>query len=85
MKPRWLIITERRYKGFTITPRTFQVRGSNRWTVDFLIGRHGSQRAYCSSATCPTEIAAIETCLRLGCRIIDRSVTGCAVRDLVDA
>jgi hypothetical protein len=78
------IITPRTYRGFTITPRTFQVRGSNRWTIDFLITRNGSRRAYCDPATCPTESAAIEMCLQLGCRIIDRSARDCAVADLMD-
>jgi hypothetical protein len=34
------------YKGFAITARTFQVRGSGRSTLDLLIGRHTSLRAF---------------------------------------
>jgi hypothetical protein len=75
-------ISRRTYKGYTITARTFQVRGSGRWTIDLLIGRRGSLRAFSRPETCPSEPAAIVACWTLGCRIIDNSAPDCSVYDL---
>jgi len=75
-------ISPRAYKGFTITPRTFQVRGSGRWTIDILIGRRGSLRAFSQPDTLTTESAAIEECWMLARRIIDQSTPHCSVYDL---
>ena len=70
------------YKGYTIIPRTFQVRGSDRWTIDLLIGRRGSLRAISRTETCTSESAANATAWSLGCSIIDRSSRDCSVREL---
>lgn len=70
------------YKGFTITPRTFQIRGSGRWTLDLLIGRGKGLRAFSGETTYPTEAAAIAGCHRLGRRIIDGAVPDARVDDL---
>ena len=70
------------YKGFTVTPRTFQVRGSNRWTVDILIARHARTRAFSSTEMCETEQAAVIACLQLGRRVIDRGPQNCGVDEL---
>jgi len=75
-------ISPRTYKGFTITPRTFQVRGSGRWTIDILIGRRGSLRAFSQPDTLITESAAVEECWMLARRIIDQSTPHCSVYDL---
>jgi hypothetical protein len=69
------------YKGFTITARTFQIRGSGRWTLDLLIGRQGRLRAFSSPGTYPTEEAAITGCFEFGRRIIDGRVRNCSVDD----
>lgn len=70
------------YKGFSITARTFQVRGSGRWTLDLLIGRHKSLRAFSRPVTYATETAAIEGCSQFAQRIIDGQVQDCSVDDL---
>lgn len=70
------------YKGFAITARTFQIRGSGRWTLDLLIGRHTSLRAFSGGRTYPTEASAIEGCRELARRIIDGRVRDCSVADL---
>jgi hypothetical protein len=70
------------YKGFAITPRTFQVRGSERWTLDLLIGRHWGLRAFSGPRTYSTEESAITGCCEFGRRIIDGLVRNCAVDDL---
>jgi hypothetical protein len=70
------------YKGFTITARTFQIRGTGRWTLDLLIGRRGRLRAFSSPSTYSTEAAAIAGCHQLGRRIIDGRVRDCSVADL---
>ncbi len=70
------------YKGFLITPRTFQVRGSSRWTLDLLIGRNGRLRAFSLPATFPTQDVAETACAAFGCRIIDGRVRECSVADL---
>jgi hypothetical protein len=70
------------YKGFAITPRTFQIRGSGRWTLDLLIGRQWGLRAFSGPRTYPTEESAITGCCEFGCRIIDGLVRNCAVDDL---
>ena len=72
----------RTYKGYTIIPRTFQVRGSHRWTVDILIGRRGSLRAFSRAETCDSESAANAAAWSLGCSIIDQSSRDCSVREL---
>jgi hypothetical protein len=70
------------YKGFIITARTFQVRGSGRWTLDLLIGRQTDLRAFSGLSTYPTEEAAIAGCCEFGRRIIDGRVSDCSVDDL---
>jgi len=70
------------YKGYTIAPRTFQVRGSDRWIVDILIGRRGSLRAFSTSETCDSERAAKAAGWSLGCSIIDQSSFDCPVGEL---
>jgi hypothetical protein len=59
------------YKGFSIIPRTFQLRGSERWTLDLLIGGRGGLRAFSGPATYRSERAAVLGCHRLAQRIID--------------
>jgi hypothetical protein len=70
------------YKGFAITARTFQIRGSGRWTLDLLIGRHRSLRAFSGPRTYLTEESAIMGCCEFGQRIIDGRVRNCSVDDL---
>ena len=70
------------YKGFAITARTFQIRGSGRWTLDLLISRRGGLRAFSDPSTYPTEAKAITACRRLGRRIVDGRVQDCSVDDL---
>jgi hypothetical protein len=70
------------YKGFAITARTFQIRGSGRWTLDLLIGRHGEVRFFSSPRTYPTEELAIAGCCEFGRRIIDGRVQNYPVDDL---
>ena len=70
------------YKGFAITPGTFQMRGSGRWTLDLLIGRHWGLRAFSGPRTYPTEESAIRACCEFGRCIIDGLVRNCAVDDL---
>ena len=72
----------RLYKGFILTARTFQVRGSGRWTLDLLIGRRGSLRAFSSRDTFQDEHAATAACWMMACRIIDKSPRDCSVYDL---
>jgi hypothetical protein len=62
------------YKGFAITPRTFQIHGSGRWTLDLLIGRNQRLRAFSGPDTYPTEEAAIFGCCQFAHRIIDGQV-----------
>ncbi|MBI4503714.1 MAG: hypothetical protein HY700_21455 [Gemmatimonadetes bacterium] len=73
------------YKGFAIEVRTFQVRGSGRWTLDLLIGRIGkgrSLRAFSGPDTFPTEQDAVAACCEFGRRIIDGKVRDYSVDDL---
>jgi hypothetical protein len=72
----------RSYKGFTLTARTFQVRGSGRWTLDVLIARHRDVRSFSSGDTFQTEQDATTACWQMACRIIDRSPRDCRVSDL---
>ncbi|HEY8104498.1 MAG TPA: hypothetical protein VIE46_00250 [Gemmatimonadales bacterium] len=70
------------YKGFAIIARTFQIRGSGRWTLDLLIGRHTDLRAFSGGSTYPTEASAIRGCGEFARRIIDGRVKNCSVADL---
>lgn len=71
------------YKGFAITPRTFQIRGSGRWTLDLLISRRqGRSRAFTGPDTYSTEQAAIAGCSEFGRRIIDGRVPNRLIDDL---
>lgn len=72
----------RLYKGFTLTARTFQVRGTGQWTLDVTIGRCGSLRAFSGTDTYETERDATDACWQMACRIIDGSPPDCLVRDL---
>ena len=62
------------YRGFSVTPRTFQIRGSGRWTLDLAITHHGSSRAFTGPVTYASESAAIIGCYEFGRRIIDGRV-----------
>ena len=62
------------YRGFSVTPRTFQIRGSGRWTLDLAITRDGSSRAFSGPDTFASESAAINGCHEFGRRIIDGRV-----------
>jgi hypothetical protein len=70
------------YKGYSITPRTFQLRGSGRWTLDLLIARNRRFRAFSAPITYPTELSANAGCFDLGRRIIDGALRDCSVADL---
>jgi hypothetical protein len=72
------------YKGFTITARTFQVRGSGRWTLDLLIGQRDLLRAFSGTSTYGTETAAEEGCIAFAHRIIDNSGSGCSLMNLTE-
>lgn len=71
------------YGSFTITPRTFQIRGSGRWTLDLVISRRATARTFSAPTTFPTEKAAIDGCYRFGRKIIDGQVPSCSVADLL--
>jgi len=71
------------YKGFTITARTFQLRGSGRWTLDLLIGHRQFLRAFSGAHTYNSEAAAVAGCVAFARRIIDRNRPGCSLADLV--
>ena len=75
-------MTAARYKGFTITARTFQLRGSGRWTLDLLIGHKERLRAFSGTSTYPTELAAEAGCLAFARHIIDSSRPECSLADL---
>jgi hypothetical protein len=81
-KHRGGIIAVDLYKGFTVRPRTFQVRGSNRWTVEILISRRAKMRAFSCKEMYETEPAAVMACLELGRRIIDQCPQDCGVDEL---
>jgi hypothetical protein len=70
------------YKGFSITHRTYQIRGSGRWTVDVLVGRHSRLRAFSDAETFATEAEAIAGCCEFGRRIIDGKAGSCSLGDL---
>lgn len=70
------------YKGFGITPRTFQIHGSGRWTLDLLIERNQRLRAFSGPDTYPTEEAAIFGCCQFAHRIIDGQVRQYHAEDL---
>jgi hypothetical protein len=72
----------RSYKGFILTARTFQVRGTGQWTLDVTIGRRGSLRAFSSVETYPSERDATVACWRMACRIIDSNPPDSRVSDL---
>ena len=72
----------RLYKGFILTARTFQVRGSGQWTLDVTIGRRGSLRAFSGTQTFSSERDATNACWLMACRIIDASPPDCLVSDL---
>lgn len=73
------------YKGFTITPRTFQIRGTGRWTLDLLIGQRELLRAFSAPNTYRTEAEAEAGCLAFAHRVIDANGPSCPLRDLHDA
>lgn len=70
------------YRGWTITPRTFQIHGSREWTLDLVIAYRTKQRAFSGPKTFPTEQAAIRGCHAFGRRIIDGLVPFCSLEDM---
>jgi hypothetical protein len=70
------------HRGWTITPRTFQIRGGNRWTLDIVIAYREKQRAFSGPQTYPNERAAIRGCYAFGRRIIDGRVPYCTLNGL---
>jgi hypothetical protein len=71
-----------RYKGFAITPRTYQIRGSGQWTVGVLIAGRRRLRSFSGPATYDTEAAAVAGCGAFAREIIDGRVKGCRIEDL---
>jgi len=71
------------YRGCTIIPRTFQIHGSRKWTLDVVIAFRIRQRAFSGPKTFRTEQAAIRGCYLFGRRIIDGLVPDCPVDDLL--
>lgn len=69
------------YRGCTITPRTFQIRGSWRWTLDLVIAYRGRLHTFSGPKTFPSEQAAIRGCHAFGRRIIDGRVPRCSLED----
>ncbi len=70
------------YRGWTITPRTFQIRGSRQWTLDLVIAYRSKQRAFSGKKTFESEEAAIRGCHAYGRRIIDGQVPYCSLENL---
>ena len=70
------------YHGWTITPRTFQIRGSCQWTLDLVIAYRTKRRAFSGPQTFQTEEAAIRGCHAFGRRIIDGRVPYCTLEGL---
>jgi hypothetical protein len=70
------------YRGWTITPRTFQIHGSGTWTLDLLIAYRTRQRAFSGPRQFRTEQAAIRGCHAFGRRIIDGLEPFCSLEDL---
>jgi hypothetical protein len=79
-----MVSNPRVYKGFLLTARTFQVRGSGLWTLGVIIGRHRTVRSFSSVDTFQTEQEATTACWSMARRIVDRSPRDCQVADLVD-
>lgn len=71
------------YKGFVIMSRTYQIRGSGRWTQDLLIGHGDALRAFSGPTTYTTEALAEAGCYTLGRRIIDGEVRDSTVAGLI--
>jgi hypothetical protein len=71
------------YGDFTITPRTFQIRGTGQWTLDLVIAHRAKVRAFSGQKTFPTQEAAIRGCHAFGRRIIEGRVPYCSVADLL--
>lgn len=76
-------MTSLTYRGWTITPRTFQIRGSWEWTLDLVIGYRTKRRAFSGPETFRTEEAAIRGCHAFGRRIIDGRVPYCSLEGLL--
>lgn len=72
------------YKGFSVTARTYQIRGSGRWTLDLLIGKRDSLRAFSGSQTYDTQGAAISSCFRFARELIDSRWPRDSVTDLTE-
>ncbi len=70
------------YRGWTITPRTFQIRGSGQWTLDLVITYRTKGRAFSGRKTFGTEQAAIRGCHEFGRRIIDGRVPYCSLEGM---
>jgi hypothetical protein len=77
-------MTPARYKGFTITPRTYQVRGSGRWTLDLLIGQRDVLRAFSGASTYDTEASAEAGCVAFAQHLIDDNRPGCPLAGLTE-
>lgn len=70
------------YHGWTIIPRTFEIRGSRLWTLDLLIAHRARQRAFSGPKKFRTEREAIRGCYAFGRRIIDGREPYCSVEDM---
>ena len=81
-RSRDLTFVSESYKGFTITPRTFQIRGSGRWTLDLSIHASNGLRVFTGPLTYATEQAAISGCCKHGRSIIDGRIRDCSVEGL---
>jgi hypothetical protein len=69
------------YKGFSITQRTYQIRGTGRWTTDVVVGRHSRLRSFSGTETFATEAEAVAGCCEFGRRIVDGKADECSIKD----
>lgn len=69
------------YKGFAITARTYQIRGSGLWTLGVLIAGRGRLRSFTGPATYESEAAAVAGCGDFAREIIDGKVADCRIED----
>lgn len=69
----------RRYKGFEIRARPYQLADSGRWTVDLEIRRYGWRQAFSADQRFETSREAEAECTGLARRIIDGQVPGWSV------
>ena len=71
------------YKGFDIYPQSFQLRDTEKWTIEVTVMKRNVAKGFSASNTFDTEEEALKHASEFGRQIIDGKISSCSIDDLI--